>query len=1038
MDIRAVDTALAQLADGSRECGPILDRLRTLLPPSDEPTTPREVFSSTIAGDEGDIVLATGLRLILEASACLDQHPEWRVAIWAFMDRFAADIYQASGVTEKLQTFEKEPRLRHALAEVSQDFDRILGRLSHIDRIPDVRTRVMNWLNKNPAKGLVRPFLTDRLAVADLAEVCDDIEAYRTSDGPTAVRAYDRAGASLADWASDIESVGTGYARTYLGRLALRMREVVEASFEASALGKPAVLRVDAAPKKYPLHEDSRAIRVGIVIRNAGGGPAEDVRILTTDSTGNVVPDNAELYLGRIEEPTVDVQIQCHIVSPDDYAILSGTVEWRNYDGSPASSNFDVGLTAQRRDVDWDQLRLEDPYSLEPVESEEELSGRSEQLAQLTALATRRQLGSLILFGQKRVGKTSIARTLAARLGKSMSSDDHVIYVESGDYVDRDAARTVTNLGLRLCEELRGADDRLTELPVPEFDGALKPLGDFLRTVHERVPTLRALLILDEFDELPIELYRRGPLGDALFLTLRTQSGKPNIGFCLIGGEKMEHVLAAQGDALNKFKPVRVDYFDRAGHWSDFTDLVRKPVSRWLEISDDALAEMYSETAGNPFFTKLIAGDLYRMMVERRDAHVTASEVREAAEAAIQGAASNSFQHFWEDGIVDVGGRVELVSLRRRRLLISMARLARQGTPRTRQAILQESERLGVAPADGAAELDEFCRRQVLEFTGGEYACKVPFFERWLVERGISELITQALDPEAVQAHQRDDDASYVRSGELVELVAGWALYRGARVGEDRVRAWLEQFEGPRERRLMYRLLTGLSFYGADRIRAKLAEAHGIVRRGLEYSVASDRRKRGEIVVSYLDQAGKSGSAYARLYASENHIYADNVVDRAGVQSALADPATQALVFVDDFIGTGTSAAGAVSEIADGLRSARSVSTYIVAICGFQAGQKVVEQAIRKANVAIHVRVCDLLDDSDRAFSDVSRLFPDEEDLLAARDVAYRYGRQLVKASPLGYGDVQSLVVFDQSIPNNDPPILWQHSSTWEPLFRRL
>ena len=216
---------------------------------------------------------------------------------------------------------------------------------------------------------------------------------------------------------------------------------------------------------------------------------------------------------------------------------------------------------------------------------------------------------------------------------------------------------TISNLGRRLCEEVRDADKRLAGVPIPLFDGALQPLGDFLRECSAVAEDVRLRIILDEFDELPIELYRRGPVADALFLTIRTQSGKPNIGFCLVGGEKMEHVLAAQGDHLNKFKSFRVDYFDRAAHWADFQELVRKPVSDWLEVSDEAIAELYDLTAGNPFFTKLIGGDLYRLMIERRDAHVTASEVREAAESAVQAVASNSFQHFWEDGVVDVGGR---------------------------------------------------------------------------------------------------------------------------------------------------------------------------------------------------------------------------------------------------------------------------------------------------------------------------------------------------------------------------------------------
>ena len=59
-------------------------------------------------------------------------------------------------------------------------------------------------------------------------------------------------------------------------------------------------------------------------------------------------------------------------------------------------------------------------------------------------------------------------------------------------------------------------------------------MDDVLRTV----PELGVVLILDEFDELPLDLYKRGPVADAFFLTLRSISSRSRISFVLIGGEK--------------------------------------------------------------------------------------------------------------------------------------------------------------------------------------------------------------------------------------------------------------------------------------------------------------------------------------------------------------------------------------------------------------------------------------------------------------------------------------------------------------------
>src|SRR5262245_49105090 len=57
-------------------------------------------------------------------------------------------------------------------------------------------------------------------------------------------------------------------------------------------------------------------------------------------------------------------------------------------------------------------------------------------------------------------------------------------------------------------------------LTPPAFTDSLAPLSKFIREAQRRAPTLRLVLVLDEFDELPRELYTRGDIGDAFFLTL--------------------------------------------------------------------------------------------------------------------------------------------------------------------------------------------------------------------------------------------------------------------------------------------------------------------------------------------------------------------------------------------------------------------------------------------------------------------------------------------------------------------------------------
>ncbi len=129
----------------------------------------------------------------------------------------------------------------------------------------------------------------------------------------------------------------------------------------------------------------------------------------------------------------------------------------------------------------------------------------------------------------------------------------------------------------------------------------------------------------------------------------------------------MEFILNSQGDALNKFQALRVDYFDKQKRLAEFKELVTKPVAGWkIEFTERAVDKLYEWTAGNPYFTKLLCRDLLKLMVERRDSHITENEVVEAVAVATESVGTNSFMHFWKDGIVESGEKVEEISSLRR------------------------------------------------------------------------------------------------------------------------------------------------------------------------------------------------------------------------------------------------------------------------------------------------------------------------------------------------------------------------------------
>ncbi len=621
-------------------------------------------------------------------------------------------------------------------------------------------------------------------------------------------------------------------------------------------------------------------------------------------------------------------------------------------------------------------------------------------------------------------------------------SDYVVSYLEAGDYVTDDGRNTIQSLGRQICRAVVRSDARFSELKIPDFNGALSPITDFLQDAITLVPGCRMLIILDEFDELPLELYRRGLVGDAFFRTLRSISNKDEFGFVLVGSEKMEFVLSSQGDALNKFTRLVVDYFDRQHNWDDFQDLVRRPASSYLEFTEPAVIRMYEWCAGNPYFAKLICQALFQLMVEQRDSHVTPSEVDRAVERTLTQIGSNSFQHFWQDAITEPPPQAEEISMIRRKVLLAVGDVLRKRQKLTRNVFFEGARVYHLTESVVAHELHEYERRNVLVSDGDVYACKVKLFSEWLSTRGHQEIMTTFVDRESMAFYKEQQEKVRVLDEEIVRLTEKWGLYQGRRIIPSDVRLWLDQFKEETEKRLMFKVLQAVRFYTTDLIRAKMAEAHNIVMRGTTWKRVARQPRRRDVIISALGELGKSGVEYAKRYADENQIYQDNVVAVQDIMPLLEKRApVQAVVFLDDFIGTGRSLIDQIRLAAERLRevasAAKETRIFIVCVAGFTEGQKRVEEELETLDLGIALHVCDSLDDAARLFSKRSRAFQSEPERQNALNIAYEHGARLVSKAPLGFGECQAAIVFDNTIPNNSLPILWQEGPAWRPLFPR-
>ncbi|MFJ7437001.1 hypothetical protein ACIQW5_05015 [Methylorubrum thiocyanatum] len=810
----------------------------------------------------------------------------------------------------------------------------------------------------------------------------------------------------------------------------------------------------------YPLHEANRVVRVKIPLVNDGPGLAIDTNAQIVSGADNAFIGSDIIDLGTV--PPGEFSVSFDLLVGDQITSLPIFVElsWRTVRGSDRQvASFDAIVSAQKPDINWEELENSDPYSTEVAQGDE-FVGRRKKVLALANRLLKQKMQSSYITGQKRVGKTSLAFAMKDHLRRitdnsvesKIDQETEVVYLEYGDYARKDADSTVEALGSAISLRLvRHLPDNIRPSTL-DFKGSLAPLNLIAQLLLETEPSRRFVIVLDEFDEIHPEMYRFGALAEAFFSNLRTLSAKSNIAVVLVGGENMPFIIGAQGDQLNKFVREPLDYFSRSDEWDDFVELAkqaRQPETAPLNWHDSALNELFNFTNGHPYYTKLICARVFQNAVSDRDAEVTVDEIQRAVTALVEQLDINSFAHFWKDGIPHTREESEVIELKRCRLLVAVARTSRQGEPLNADRIAQNKGTTALSNSDVTPILGDFCRREILREKGREYEFVLPVFQEWLVHKGINKLITDTLGDELADQLQKSEDAAYVTAPEVALLVDSWPLYRGRRITSEDVRSWLSQRPSFREQRLLFNILKNLRFVSEEEVREKLRTAHSIVKKHTTAFTPENRsQRRYDIMVTYVDGPAKSGSRYADKYAEENLISSTCVIEpelfakRAVEHESKRNVTINGVVIVDDIAATGQSLADNVSEFLDNhavFLSERNITVVIVTMLATrQADEKIRETLSMKNYKNVDLRVCEFLTGASFAFGEGLGIWESEDQKDHAKSVVLELGSKISKHDPFGYGGLGLLVTFYDTCPNNTLPII--HSSGaggWQPLIIR-
>lgn len=200
------------------------------------------------------------------------------------------------------------------------------------------------------------------------------------------------------------------------------------------------------------------------------------------------------------------------------------------------------------------------------------------------------------------------------------------------------------------------------------------------------------------------------------------------------------------------------------------------------------------------------------------------------------------------------------------------------------------------------------------------------------------------------------------------------------------------------------------------------------------------------IYLSFLGEFGKSGS-YLMYYIKKTPCYKANenyikILDSLKtLRSKLKE--NDILLLIDDIIGTGESTVKFYNYVVkQQLRKNKSeinINIILLCIAYMSDSTKLITKNIKKFEIygtPYH-----------KAFVSSNSVFGRRKKMILIKNFCTKYGAGLFSLEnimtrvnvsyPLGYGNSQSLIVFEHSAPNNTLPIIWSTKNSWIPLFPR-
>ena len=883
---------------------------------------------------------------------------------------------------------------------------------------------------------------------------CESCERYEAESVPR--RAHDLAQQQRRVLDSLDGDLDHRLRRDVLEPVARHMSRLIEEGTRASDEMLTPKLAIAGRAFKLDLSRGAEHVLFPARVVNDGGGTARAVGVRSTGSAGSAtlgMREPAEPFeLGPGAERLVRLELGS--VPSAARVRLEAVLTCETVNGRHLEFGYPIEFVQQAMQPDWDGLLRDPPYGINPIRDRKDLYGRDSFLASLELDVSNET--STFLWGQKRVGKTSVLQVLAANLHER--GDVACIVLRMGEL----ASLHEGQLGHRVATGLVEALGIAREVPGEgDFRGGLGRLVPFVEALA-REGGRKMLVIVDEFDDLNPAFYL-GERGKQFVKALRSLS-EVGLTFMFVGSERMNSIYQSHAADLNKWINRSLDRIEAE---ADCEALITEPVSGKIEFEVDAVKRVVDYCKGNPFYMHVVAGKVFQRCAQERRTFVGTSDFEYVRRSVVRELGPTNFAHFWEDvPVLDPGEKERSVA--GNCLFLACIATLGWGGYESLDDLVEAQEQLGLEPRARLPLQDlrdieaTLLRRRVLSRhrAGTGVEVELPVFRDWLLDNGERELVPGWRTFQAEQASKKAEEER-VPVGTVVSIdfpieeddllaVQERLVYLGQQKDVAEIRRWLRQFDDESRIEVAFLLLrrlaekgfvnAGATVNGLAKMEESLYARRVDIGNGAWRMV---RRRRDNLYLGHVDSETKSGAATARELAKR--MSPGKCASIVGMPTwvrahAEDDPM---LVVVDDFAGTGRTLAKGLDrlwsldrELFDGLAGEGRI------VCCLQTAFPEAISRVKQKHPQVAVLSMTTFDDEVRALSADAGIFEDETERVFAQDVMLQIGRQLVPQNPLGFGDMAALVSFHNTIPNNTLlPVFWSAGSAngreWKPLLPR-